>query len=161
MSYLDLRSAHVQEQTALLSSAGWQSRWADRRSVGSPPSVRPVAARTSHDPYGSLTSEGTSSPERAQKDCLMDLKFCAFTCVLCACVYVPDGRLVLGWCSPSCWWESGSAGSAGGVAAGRYWPRNTLGLSRTSLPHSWQYPTNMCAKRKTEMWAWKERRMKI
>jgi len=52
--------------------------------VGSQPSVRPEASRTSHDPYGSLTSEGTSSPERAQKDCLMDLQFSAFTRVLCA-----------------------------------------------------------------------------
>lgn len=35
--------------------------------MGLPPSVRPVAARTSRDPFGSLTSEGTSSPERTQR----------------------------------------------------------------------------------------------
>lgn len=56
--------------------------------MGLPPSVRPAAARISRDPYGSLTSEGTSSPERTQKDCLMDLRFIAFTCVLCVCAQV-------------------------------------------------------------------------
>ncbi len=61
--------------------------------MGSPPSARPEAARTLRDPYGNLTSEGTSSPERSTERPPHGFKVqCIHMCFVCVCVNVPDGR---------------------------------------------------------------------